>query len=181
MTIPMIYQLTMDGGIDSVEPSKDSDKRYSPLWLMDAIRSAQQVDQFDLDCCSDEVGNRNVRAKKFYTYEQNGLVKPFYGRMYCNWPFSNTLPWMQRIVDHWGNGDIEAITVVARCDFSTRWAKLAAGFFDVVCHPRDRLSFEGCDSSPDFTCVVFHRGPDPDTWAKVMNAEVGPCFRRIIS
>lgn len=175
----MLLQLTITGEEEIIGASKDSDKRYSPLWFMDAVRLAQQVEQFDLDCCSDVIGNKNVKAKRFYTFEENGLLLPYYGSMYCNWPFSSPMRWMQRIIQYWESGDIEQITVLARCDFSTRWSSLAIDFFDVVCHPRGRISFEGCDDSPDFTCVVFHKGSDIAHWSFVMEEFVGPCFERI--
>ncbi|WP_017302616.1 DNA N-6-adenine-methyltransferase [Nodosilinea nodulosa] len=175
----MIYQLTITGEVEIVGVFEDTDKRYSPLWFMDAVREAHQCDRFDLDPCSDVIGNQNVRADKIYTIQDDGLEQPFYGNMYCNWPFSNPRPWMQRIIDF--DADIEQITVLARCDLSTRWARMALDYFDLACHPRKRISFDGCDDAPDFTCIVFYKGPNRDYWAKVMDEKVGAVFSRVSS
>jgi hypothetical protein len=188
-----IFQLTITGEAESLAPSKDSDKRYTPAWLLSAVMDGHGIKQFDLDPCSDEVGNKNVKAKAFYTFEDDGLRQPWFGHIWMNWPFSNPLPWMQKLVDEWhqvgslyvepfDSDDpqlaraIDSVTVLARCDMSTRWAKEALSFFDVVCHPRDRIAFEGCESSPDFTCVLFHKGPNYRRWAKVAKHEIGPCL-----
>lgn len=177
-------QLLLTGGAEPVGPSQDTDKRYTPPWLCSTIRDAQKVKAFDLDPCSDVVGNRNVKALTFYTFAEDGLANPWFGSMYVNWPFSDPLPWMQYLVKQWNNpnqlfGPIKQVTVLARCDMSTRWAKEALRFFDLVCHPSNRICFDGCKGSPDFTCVLFHKGGDLAHWAKVMKAQVGPVLKVI--
>lgn len=59
--------------------------------------------EFDLDPCS-PVNRPWPTAKYHYTIEDNGLLKPWFGRVWLNPPYGNkTAQWMARLADH-GNG-----------------------------------------------------------------------------
>ena len=58
---------------------------------------------FDLDPCS-PIGRPWDTAAKHYTMEDNGLLKPWTGRVWLNPPYGNeTEKWMRRLANH-GNG-----------------------------------------------------------------------------
>jgi len=58
---------------------------------------------FDLDPCS-PIGRPWDTAAKHYTMEDNGLLKPWEGRVWMNPPYgSETERWMRRMANH-GNG-----------------------------------------------------------------------------
>jgi hypothetical protein len=59
--------------------------------------------EFDLDPCAPVVRPWNT-AKRHYTIEDNGFVKPWEGRIWCNPPYGrHTGRWLARMAEH-GNG-----------------------------------------------------------------------------
>jgi phage N-6-adenine-methyltransferase len=65
---------------------KTSDEWYTPVEII------QSLGEFDLDpASSPEAYRQNCSAKQFYTAEENGLNKDWYGRVWLNPPYSNPL------------------------------------------------------------------------------------------
>lgn len=59
--------------------------------------------EFDLDPCS-PVNRPWDTARTHYTIEDDGLSKPWHGRVWCNPPFGReAVKWLRRMVKH-GNG-----------------------------------------------------------------------------
>ena len=70
---------------------------YTPPWLISALGS------FDLDPAAPAVRLFET-AKQYYTKAENGLVQPWFGRVYLNPPYERAVErWMSRLADH-GNG-----------------------------------------------------------------------------
>lgn len=63
-----------------------ADDYYTPPVILGPARNA--LGEFDLDPASCAMANRNVKAKSFFTNSQDGLAKDWYGRVWCNPPFS---------------------------------------------------------------------------------------------
>jgi hypothetical protein len=56
--------------------------------------------EFDLDPCA-PVKRPWSTAKTHYTIEDNGLILPWYGRVWLNPPYGNAMtPWLHKIADH---------------------------------------------------------------------------------
>lgn len=68
----------------------------TPQWILEPIG------QFDLDPCTPPVMPWTT-ARQRYTESDNGLLQPWFGRVWFNPPYSEIEPWMQRMVAH-GNG-----------------------------------------------------------------------------
>lgn len=72
---------------------------YTPKWVFDALSI-----EFDLDPSSPHDAQTAVPAKTKYTLFDDGLKKPWFGRVWINPPFSTaTSQWIRRFVAH-GNG-----------------------------------------------------------------------------
>ena len=89
MTLPMF---------DAVQEQITSDDRYTPPWIFEELGIT-----FDLDVAAPEGGVPWIPAKRFYTKADDGLAQPWDGIVWCNPPFSDPTPWLQRMVSH-GNG-----------------------------------------------------------------------------
>ena len=83
----------------------DKDAWYTPIEI---IRS---LGEFDLDVACDSMC-LNETAKKRFTPEDDGLSQPWTGRVWCNPPFSDVVPWVRRMISH-GDG---VLLVFARSD-----------------------------------------------------------------
>ncbi|AKJ72079.1 DNA N-6-adenine-methyltransferase [Gordonia alkanivorans] len=64
----------------------------------------------------------NAKAPEFYTIEDNGLAQPWTGNVWCNPPYSNIEPWVEKAWFEWGRGghvDLERIVMLLpanRCE-----------------------------------------------------------------
>ena len=102
---------------------------YTPAFIFEALGL-----EFDLDPCAAESGDY-VPALARYTARDDGLSKPWHGRVWLNPPYGPYTPrWLVRLAEH---GDGLAL-VFARTD--TRWFHAAVGRADLLCFTR-RLAF----------------------------------------
>ena len=115
----------------------------------------------DLDPASHAVANREVRARNFYSKEDDGLAKLWHGHVWVNPPFSDWKHWAPKIAAEWKSGRIREMCVLA----ATRTIS-ALQFSPVhetataVCFMRGRIRFWGDQAgpSPDDGHVVFYFG-----------------------
>lgn len=83
----------------------DKDCWYTPAEILHPLGT------FDLDpACDSRCPNRT--AIRMVGPDENGLSMPWFGRVWCNPPFSNVVPWVDRMINH-GNG---VMLVFARSD-----------------------------------------------------------------
>jgi hypothetical protein len=92
--------------------SCDSPEWYTPSPFVEAARAV--MGGIDLDPASHEEANRIVKAKRFYTVEDNGLTQPWRGRVFLNPPGAKDdagdrlVPqFWKRLVSDFVTGDVE--------------------------------------------------------------------------
>jgi phage N-6-adenine-methyltransferase len=69
------------------------DDRRTPMDLLAECAVIAEVDKFDLDvAASDE----NAKAEHYYTVDRNGLTRPWWGRVWCNPPYSDCGVWVAK-------------------------------------------------------------------------------------
>lgn len=106
----------------------------------------RELGPFDLDPCSPPAPPWRI-AETFYTEEDDGLRRPWHGRVWLNPPYSSLLPWLARLAHH----DRGTALVFARTDteafFQHVWPCATALLF-----LRGRLNFH----RPDGTLSEYH-------------------------
>ena len=81
-----------------VTPST-TDEWYTPPWVFNACGVI-----FDLDVCAPvDPQLRTVPARRYLTADDDGLLQPWHGTVWCNPPYSRADPWVTRFVRH-GHG-----------------------------------------------------------------------------
>ncbi len=68
-----------------INQSSDSFDYYTPEEILDLVR--QVLGHITLDPASCEEANRTVQANNYYTIEDDGLKKPWFGKVFMNPPF----------------------------------------------------------------------------------------------
>lgn len=71
----------------------DGDTWLTPRYIL------SELGDFDLDPCAAET-NRHWVAKRSFTKDDNGLMRPWTGRVFMNPPFSDTARWLRKHAEH---------------------------------------------------------------------------------
>lgn len=100
---------------------------------------------FTLDPCADEW---NHKCERYYTKEQNGLVQPWEGVVFCNPPYGRgIIKWVHKAIFEAKAGAIVVMLVPVRTD--TRWFHWLALYVEELRFVKGRLKFgDGKDSAP---------------------------------
>jgi phage N-6-adenine-methyltransferase len=68
-----------------------SNEWYTPARYVEAAR--QVMGGIDLDPASCELANKTIKAAHYYTEQDDGLSKEWYGRVWLNPPYGKTVPY----------------------------------------------------------------------------------------
>lgn len=71
------------------------DRGTDPQWF-EAI--SQRFGGFTLDVAA---ASHNTKCERYYTREDDGLSKPWVGRIWCNPPYSDCGAWVKKAWDEW--------------------------------------------------------------------------------
>ena len=96
----------------------DRDSYCTPSWL------TALLPHVDLDPCGN--ARSTVRARKTYSLErgEDGLALPWFGMVYVNGPFSDLLPWADRLYETYRQTDgVWSAGFLVNADSSTAWWK----------------------------------------------------------
>lgn len=118
---------------------------YTPARYIEAAREV--MGGIDLDPASCELANRVVKATRYYTQEDNGLMYPWHGRVWLNPPYGKTpqgqasnLEYFTRYLvnEYQANRTQQAILLIP--------ANTATSWFDIlwqfpICFPTYRIRF----------------------------------------
>jgi hypothetical protein len=101
-----------------VDPGLDLDRRYTTPETMDLCRRMAGVDAFDLDVAADAESHW---APHWYGLEQDGLGQRqlWWGRVWCNPPWSDVEPWVMKAWKSWTQGAPKCIAMLLpanRCE-----------------------------------------------------------------
>jgi len=72
-----------------------SDDHYTPQWIFEMLGLT-----FDLDPAAPPGGVPWIPVKKYYTQAEDGLSQEWHGLVWCNPPYSNVEPWVQKMKRH---------------------------------------------------------------------------------
>ena len=140
-----------------------ADEWYTPADVVEAARTA--MGGIDLDPASCEVANCVVRARRYWTIDDDGTRQPWFGRVWCNPPYSREAKakFMEKV-------SVEKFRVAALClllnaDTSTSFPDIAKDAQAIAMIDR-RLRFTGPGGHNNrFLSVVYYYGDDPERFS----------------
>lgn len=122
---------------------------YTPPEVADLARDV--MGGIDLDPASCEYANGLIKAKRFYTKQDNGLQLPWKGRIWMNPPFAYSLimKFSDRLVGEYRRGGVKQAVVLVPNATQRVWFQRLASYCTGVCFPRKRMSFHTDQGVPN--------------------------------
>lgn len=145
-----------------------TDEHNTPEFLTDAARAI--MGGIDLDPMSNAIANRTIKAHQIYTKAEEGLDKPWQGRIWLNPPFSLADEAVRKLIAEYESGQIfEAILLIKSAPDTKRHQSLYPYPF---CDLNGRIKFEaeGNKQSAPFATVLFYLGSNFARFRQIMSA-----------
>jgi ParB family chromosome partitioning protein len=148
---------------------------FTPQPYLEIARAA--LGEFDLDPASHPVAQERVRAKTFFTAADNGLQRPWFGRVWLNPPYSRELltPFIDKLVTEVASGTVSQAILLTHNYTDAAWFHTAAKAARLICFTRGRVHFHslsGEESSATQGQAFFYFGVDDESFLSAF-ADVG--------
>lgn len=97
----------------------DKDEWGTPQKLFDELNEV--VGGFDLDACASKENTKVVEA--YFNKDQNGLVQKWFGKVFCNPPYSRgeVEKWVDKALEETANGNAELVVLLLPAYTDTKW------------------------------------------------------------
>ena len=150
LDIPQVGEFdSVQAALKQIAAPSDHDKNasgffewYTPPAIIEAARSA--MGGIDLDPASSDVAQETVKAKRYFTIEDDGLSQPWKGRVWLNPPYSTELlgKFVGKVLDSKGPA-----CVLVNNTTETKGGQALLARADVVCFFSSRVRFIGPQDS----------------------------------
>jgi phage N-6-adenine-methyltransferase len=136
---------------------------YTPVKFLDTARAV--LGSFDLDPASSEAAQRVVKAARFYTKQDDGLTKPWHGRVWLNPPYGRLLmsQFVAKLLDELQAGNVSSAILLAHSFTDAAWWQSAFSSANAICFAQGRIRFvnpEGVPTTSAWGHTFFYFGPD---------------------
>lgn len=162
--------LTTDEDKSLVGKMTGNAENYTPRDIIKKVRKV--LGGIDLDPASCEYAQRIVRAKKYYTKEDNGLDKPWRGKVFLNPPYG--MPDIRNFTDKLITElpNIESAILLTNDQTDTNWWQKCAINTRIICMPNSRINFYTPDkekTSPTNGQSLFYYGDKEERFYDVFS------------
>jgi ParB family chromosome partitioning protein len=119
---------------------------YTPAHVIGAARACMGA--IDLDPASCALANETVRATRFYCLKDDGMKRPWFGKVWLNPPYGKFWPgFVARCVGEWKAGRVgQAIILLRSRHITSKAFHDSIGDNYALCIPHARINF----TSPNF-------------------------------
>lgn len=133
--------------------TKGENEWYTPPQYIEAARRV--MGSIDLDPASSDRAQELVKATVYYTKDDNGLERPWSGRVWMNPPYSKGLIWpfCERLCEFYASGDVtEAIVLVNNATETAAFQRMAE-LASAICFHAKRIKYLNRELEPAETPV----------------------------
>jgi hypothetical protein len=171
------HELNKGGG-----HSSESNEWYTPKEIIELAREV--LGKIDLDPASCAFANEVVQAENFFSQEQDGFSRDWFGNVWLNPPYgraeddhaSNKGRWSKRLADQYRAGKVAQGILLVNPDIGTNWFNQLwptgdDGAASALCFTEKRIKFynaEGTAKSPPRggAGAIAYFGPSPEIFAE---------------
>ena len=150
---------------------------YTPKEYIEAARHV--LGQIDLDPASNPLANDIVQAATFYTAEDSGLDKDWFGTVWMNPPYESGLigQFAEKLCDSYASGSVTSAIVLVNNATETRWFQSIAEQASAACFPKGRVKFwhPRKVAVPLQGQAILYLGPNTDEFARAFS-QFGFCM-----
>lgn len=120
---------------------------YTPQWLVDKVKYV--LGEIDVDPASNEIAQKQIGAKVFYTKDNNGLDKEWHGSLFMNPPYSSALikPFCAKLKQEVKERRVNSFITLTNNATETAWFRDIAELADVFCFLNKRVRFVSQDGA----------------------------------
>lgn len=168
---------------EQAQPKKKSNEWYTPAKYIEAARTV--MGGIDLDPASCDVANLTVKATRYYTQDDDGLSKLWYGNVYCNPPFTTQARnkgglfksgmglFCAKLIQEYQCGNVQQAILLTMPNTQTRWFQPLWNY--PICFTGHSLKFEGPRRFPDkrnqamFGTIFVYLGPNEAKFVEIFS------------
>lgn len=135
----------------------------TPAEYVDAAREV--LGEIDLDPASSDEANDTIKAKRYFTAEDDGLIHNWDGRVWLNPPYGRSLTadFVRKLIaEHAAGRTTAAVLVINAYGFDAEWFQPL--FSHVLCFTDHRIKFYG--GGPTFGSLFVYLGPEQRRFAR---------------
>lgn len=138
-----------DDSLPHVARSKANNEWYTPPAVI--VMANEVMGGIDLDPASSDAANEFVKARRYFTAEDNGLVHAWTGRVWMNPPYAkgHVDKFVEKLTKHYRDGDISQAIVLVNNATDAGWFNLLAEQSAAICFTRGRIKFLNAEGEPE--------------------------------
>jgi phage N-6-adenine-methyltransferase len=145
-------------------PKNEQDCAQTPWWLFDAVQRKYSI-TFKLDVCANRATAKCAEYFSLQERGENSLQRPWSAMNWCNPPYSDIQPWVEKAAFEAGIGNTTVMLIPDKPEVG--WMRHARSKADTVVHMTSRIKFirpngepfldsKGKEQGPKFpVCLVF--------------------------
>ena len=145
----MVWGNEEGGGGHSVKPYNGDEEWYTPAKYVNMARRV--LGDIDLDPASNEHAQRVVKAKRYFTKEDDALTQDWHGRVWLNPPYSKglLLQFVNKMVHEVETENVTAAIMLLNNFTDADWFQNACSVCAAICFPRGRIYFKNASGKID--------------------------------
>ena len=153
--------------ISNLHVSDDTYDWYTPAEYIEAARLV--MGSIDIDPASNETAQGIIKAKRYYTKENDGLIPVWKGNLWMNPPYDmpNIELFVGKALQHYLNQDIKQAIILTNNSSDTTWFHLLAEY--PFCLTRGRIHFwneKGVGLQTRQGQAIFYMGENVNAFIK---------------
>jgi len=149
---------------------------YTPPHIINLV--IRLFGEIDLDPASNE-GDPWVTARRHFTAADDGLSRPWNGRVFLNPPWNaqgSPAAWVKKLVEGYEHGAVTEAVCLLPARTNTAWMDLLRGY--ARCFVRGRLRFGDAKGEAPFPVVLVYLGARTQAFVDIFDV-VGSCYAKV--